>query len=173
MMFKRDRKTIICDAEKCTGCEICEFACSIEHDDVFQQMHSRIKRVRIEPIINFAISCQFCKDPACVRVCPQKALSQDDATGRILVDENKCDGCAFCIKACPFGAIIINMRNNKAQMCDQCYEREDGPACVQYCPKEALIFTTLEAYADEKRFDSVEKLLKEYAEIGELESQAK
>ncbi|MHC1591384.1 MAG: 4Fe-4S dicluster domain-containing protein [Candidatus Helarchaeales archaeon] len=172
-MFKRDRKTIICDADKCTGCEICEFACSIEHEDVFQQMHSRIKRIRIEPVINFALTCQFCRDPPCVASCPQKALTQDEATGRIIVDDNKCDGCAFCIKACPFGAISINMRTDKAQMCDQCHDREEGPACVQYCPKEALVFMTLEEYAAQKRAESVERLLREYAEIGELEGQAK
>lgn len=171
-MFKRDRKTVICDADLCTGCEICEFACSVMHDDVFQQMHSRIKRVRIEPVVNFSITCQFCKDAPCVRVCPEKSLTQDEDTGRIIVDDNKCDGCAFCIKACPFGAIHIDMRNEKARICDQCFEEEEGPQCVKYCPKEALEFTTLEAFSDDKRRDSVEKLLREYAQIETLESGA-
>lgn len=161
-MFKRDRKTIICDAEKCTGCEICEFVCSLTHEKVFQPYHSKIRRLRIEPIINFAITCQFCKDPPCIGSCPQKALTQDEKTGIIRIDENKCDGCGFCIKACPFGAIKMHLKKEKVIICNQCEGIEGGPQCVKLCPREALEHTTLDAYADKVSKGAVEKLLKAY-----------
>ena len=72
------QKHIIVDPDKCTGCEICEFVCSQVHTGAFNPYFSRIKAIRIEPIINFALGCQFCKDPPCVAVCPWKALEKDE-----------------------------------------------------------------------------------------------
>ncbi len=167
-LLKKDRKTIICDPDKCTGCEICEFVCSLVHEQEFNPYHANIRRVRIEPILNFALSCQFCKDPACIRACPQKALTQDDKTGRIIIDDAKCDGCAHCIKACQFGAVHMDLREEKARMCDQCKDIElngqTGPQCVIYCPKEALEFTSLESFSDKVARKSVEMLLNAYLE---------
>ncbi|MHA1767991.1 MAG: 4Fe-4S dicluster domain-containing protein [Promethearchaeota archaeon] len=167
-LLKRDRKVIICDPDKCTGCEICEFVCAAVHHNSFNPYYSNIRRIRIEPILNFALTCQFCKDPPCVRSCPEKALTQDEKTGRIIIDDAKCDGCAHCIKACPFGAIHIDLIDEKARMCDQCKDIEingqTGPQCVIYCPKEALEFTTLESYSDKVARKSVETLLKSYLE---------
>ena len=45
-------KFIVCDPDKCVGCQICEFACSAVKEGVFQPLFSRIRTVRIEPVRN-------------------------------------------------------------------------------------------------------------------------
>ncbi len=99
---------IIVDPNLCSGCEIfvqfdrkrktCESVCSFVHDGEFNPINTRIHRVRIEPVLNVALACQKCDDAPCVRSCPEKALEQDKETGSIIVDDDKCNGCAFCIK---------------------------------------------------------------------------
>ena len=106
---------IIVDPNLCTGCEIfnlfdrrrktCESVCSFVHDGEFNPINTRIHRVRIEPILNVALACQKCDDAPCVRACPQKALEQNKETGSIIVDDDKCNGCAFCIKLESFSLI--------------------------------------------------------------------
>ncbi|MBD3350785.1 MAG: hypothetical protein GF364_04785, partial [Candidatus Lokiarchaeota archaeon] len=54
------------DPRRCIGCEICESVCAFAHDEVFNPINSRINRIRIEPVINNAMSCLKCKDPDCV-----------------------------------------------------------------------------------------------------------
>jgi carbon-monoxide dehydrogenase iron sulfur subunit len=156
------QKVLIVDAEKCTGCEVCEFACSMEHEGAFNPVHARIRAIRIEPVINMAIGCQFCLDAPCVNACPYKALTKTEDTGIIKVDGDKCVGCGFCIRACDFGAICFNLKTEKVQICDLCKDRQGKPgepACVEYCPKECIEYTTLEAFAQKARKGSVNKLL--------------
>ncbi|MFX1297178.1 MAG: 4Fe-4S dicluster domain-containing protein [Promethearchaeota archaeon] len=160
------QKVLVVDAEKCTGCEVCDFVCSIEHDGVFQPLHARIRSIRIEPVINIAIGCQFCLDAPCVHACPYKALEKTEDTGIIKVDEDKCTGCGFCIRACDFGAICFNLKSEKVQICDLCKDRTDKPgepACVEYCPKECIELTTLEAFSQKVRKKAVNKLLESIA----------
>jgi carbon-monoxide dehydrogenase iron sulfur subunit len=165
-MAKALQKVLVVDAEKCTGCEVCEFVCAMEHDGVFQPLHARIRAIRIEPVINMAIGCQFCADAPCVHACPYKALTRSEETGIINVDEDACVGCGFCIRACDFGAISFNLKTEKVQICDLCANREDKPgepACVEYCPKECIELTTLEAFSQKTRKKAVNKLLESIA----------
>ncbi|MEA3459530.1 MAG: 4Fe-4S dicluster domain-containing protein, partial [Chloroflexota bacterium] len=90
---------IVCDPDKCTGCRMCELACSMAQEGAFAPLLSRIRNVRIEPVIQMTVSCQLCKDPPCVIACPRKALSQSEETGIIIVDEDLCNGCGWCIEA--------------------------------------------------------------------------
>ncbi len=151
---------IVCDPEKCTGCRICELACSIAKEGTFAPLLSRIRNVRIEPIVMMTISCRLCQDPPCVIACPRKALSQSPETGIILVDEDLCDGCGWCIEACPFGAISLNPATKVVVICDLCQDLEE-PQCVKYCPKEALSLSTTEMVAQKARKEAVTKLLEE------------
>ncbi|MBD3188768.1 4Fe-4S dicluster domain-containing protein, partial [Candidatus Bathyarchaeota archaeon] len=103
----------------------------------------------------------FCTDPPCVEVCPQKCMERDEKTGVIHVDEDKCDGCSFCIKACPFGAIALHTESQKAIMCDLCESTDAGePQCVIYCPKEAIQVKSVTGLAQESRKTQVLALLK-------------
>lgn len=154
---------IVCDPDKCTGCRMCELACSMAQEGVFAPLLSRIRNVRIEPIVQMTISCRLCRDAPCVISCPRQALSQSEETGVIIIDEDKCDGCGWCIEACPFGAIAINPTTKVVVICDLCQDF-DEPQCVKYCLKEALSLSTTEMVAQKARRDVVTRLLEELLE---------
>jgi len=142
---------IACDAEKCVGCQICEYVCSYNKTGEFNTFRSRIRTVREHKILMTAVACRTCEDAPCVIACPRDALTQDPETGVIRVDAARCDGCAWCIEACDFGAISINPRTKLAEMCDLCQDEEDGPLCVKWCPKEALEVTIPDRRAQRTR----------------------
>ncbi|HEX9208308.1 MAG TPA: 4Fe-4S dicluster domain-containing protein [Steroidobacteraceae bacterium] len=94
--------------------------------------------------------CNQCAHPPCVQVCPVGATFQTK-DGVVLVDEDRCIGCRYCIQACPYGARYLNPRTRTADKCTFCYHRiTQGllPACVEVCPTEARIFGDLRAKAD-------------------------
>ena len=152
---------VICDPTKCIGCRMCEYACSATKTGAFDPSLSRIRVVRIEPITMTAISCRLCEDAPCVLACPRDALSRSAVNGTILVDEDKCDGCGWCVEACDFGAIILNPVLRHAEICDLCVNEEGGPQCVTYCPKEALSLATPEVLRQRARRDVVARLMEE------------
>jgi Fe-S-cluster-containing dehydrogenase component len=158
---KRMHKILAVDPRRCVGCEICESVCSMVHDNEFNPINSRIQRVRIEPVVNNAMNCQICYEPDCVKGCQIRALSKDADTGRINIDYNKCDGCAACVRACPYGAIVIHSKNKKAIVCDFCENTpEKEPQCVAFCPKGAIFIEEIDADLNEDRLDTQMKILK-------------
>jgi TPP-dependent indolepyruvate ferredoxin oxidoreductase alpha subunit len=124
-----------CDPEKCVGCVICEYACSLEKEKVFNPVKSRIRAIRLDPLSNMAIACRACKEAPCVVACPENALAQSTETGVVTVDEAKCNGCGWCIEACEYGAITLHPHKQKVIVCDLC---NGEPECVQFCPEGAL-----------------------------------
>lgn len=85
--------------------------------------------------------CMHCLDPACMKVCPQKAISIVD--GAVVRDYGKCAGCQYCASACPFHVPKYNTKINKETKCSMCAERvAEGmlPACVKACVTGALQF---------------------------------
>ena len=155
------RSFIICDPDKCLGCQICEFVCSAVKEKSIDPLLSRIRMVNLEPTGSMAIACVLCEDPSCVRSCPRNALRRDEKTGVITVDEVRCNGCGWCLNACPFGAIGFDLIKKIVTICDLC----DGePECVKYCPFEgALTFSTIDEMTHKYRREAFRKLLKELA----------
>ena len=130
-------KSIVVDKDKCTGCRVCEYVCSVHHCGAFNPSRSHIHVIRVYPHTNAAYACRFCDDTPCIASCPhQGAMVQDPETGVIKINDELCDGCDKCMKACERGSVILD--NKKARMCDLCGDREGGPACVEWCPEEAL-----------------------------------
>ncbi|MBD3228353.1 MAG: 4Fe-4S dicluster domain-containing protein [Candidatus Lokiarchaeota archaeon] len=158
------KKMLIVDPEKCTGCETCEFVCSAVHMGVFNPYYSRIRSIRIEPTINYALGCQFCENPPCEAICPWNALERDEETGIMRLDEDKCVGCGFCVRACDFGAISMSLKDELIFICDQCEEFDDGPQCVKFCPEDAISFELLETHAQKGRIEATKRLLAEIKE---------
>ena len=150
------RKFVSVDPSKCTGCGICEYACVLEKEEnIVNPIHSRIRVVRMTPLFNFALACRFCEDAKCVTACPEKALSQSEQTGIIMVKENKCKGCDWCIQACPHGGITIHSDTGIAVTCDLC---NGEPKCIESCPEEALELVCTDDDAEKRFGDALEKL---------------
>jgi carbon-monoxide dehydrogenase iron sulfur subunit len=144
------RKFVSVDPGKCIGCGLCEYACTVEKGEgIWNPIRSRIRVVRMAPVFNFALTCRGCNDAKCVKACPERALSQSEATGLLIVDETKCKGCDWCVQACDHGGITIHADTGKAIACNLC---EGEPACVNACPEEALEIVESDEAA-EKRFN--------------------
>jgi len=89
--------------------------------------------------------CNQCDNPPCVQVCPVGATFKTE-DGVIIVDENRCIGCRYCIQACPYGARYLHPEKQTADKCTFCYHRITKdllPACVEVCPTQARIFGDL------------------------------
>lgn len=136
-----EKKIIVCDMDKCTGCELCEYACSVYRDKAINWNRARIRHIRIEPVYDIAIVCRKCESPECVRACPREAITTA-GDGSVRIDDVKCNGCGWCVEACDFGALKVDEETNLAYTCDFC-SGLDQPKCVEVCPFEALEFTTL------------------------------
>jgi len=150
------------DTDKCVGCRICEYVCSMEKEKLFNPTKSRIRTVRIYPNINASLTCRLCEDAPCVVACPRKALEQSTENGIILINKDKCNGCGWCIEACDFGAITLDSDKKIVKICDLC----DGkPKCVEWCPEEALELTSRDVLAQKARVDSLKRLLKASLEV--------
>ena len=129
-------KSLVVNPDKCTGCRLCELACSYRHFKVMNPARSRIHVVRRpHEAIDTPIFCLQCG--LCISACPFNALSRDLKTGAIKVDESKCTGCGECVHVCPYGAATIDPVNRKALICDLC---GGDPECVKVCPENALLF---------------------------------
>jgi carbon-monoxide dehydrogenase iron sulfur subunit len=115
------------------------------------------------PLTNLAVTCRHCEDPACVAACPKEALTQEESSGIIMVNEDACNGCAWCISACQFGAMMIHPEKKVVFTCDSCKELGE-PQCVKWCPEEALTFVTAQTLAQKSRISAVKNLFQEAKE---------
>jgi tetrathionate reductase subunit B len=89
--------------------------------------------------------CNHCDEPPCIPVCPVGATFQRK-DGIVVVDGDRCVGCAYCVQACPYDARFINHDTGKADKCTFCAHRVDAgllPACVETCVGGARIFGDL------------------------------
>lgn len=151
--------------DRCVQCHACEVACKSWNG---VEMGIRWRRVidvwngQFPKVTNLTISysCMHCAKPACVEVCPEKAISKRVEDGIVVVDQRKCIGCRTCGTACPFH-IPQYGRTGAMQKCNMCLERwEQGkqPSCVATCPGEALRFGTMEDLMAMSATKSAEKL---------------
>jgi Fe-S-cluster-containing hydrogenase component 2 len=131
----------------CTGCHSCELVCSLVHDGVTGPCHGRIKLQlgNVKTMYHQIMSCQQCEDHPCYDCCPKKDSAMCvDNNGIVYINEKECIGCGKCVKNCKFTPSRINLikskdkTKRKAKKCDLCRNREEGPACVQYCPARCL-----------------------------------
>ena len=131
--------------ERCVGCEVCVLACSSHHEGVASRSLSRIRNDfdALAPTFYYPKLCLQCDYPECYFACPLKdeALCIDAETGVRYINEDKCVGCGICVDACPFDPPRISIDKGRmvALKCDLCRDRENGPACVEFCQTGALM----------------------------------
>ncbi|WP_428966896.1 4Fe-4S dicluster domain-containing protein [Micromonospora fluostatini] len=84
--------------------------------------------------------CKHCTHAACLDVCPTGSLFRTEF-GTVVVQEDICNGCGYCISACPYGVIDQRREDGRAWKCTLCYDRLGAgltPACAQACPTESI-----------------------------------
>jgi formate dehydrogenase iron-sulfur subunit len=89
--------------------------------------------------------CKHCTSAACLEVCPTGALFRTEF-GTVVVQEDVCNGCGYCVPACPFGVIDRRQDDGRAFKCTLCYDRLKGgmePACAHACPTDSIQFGEL------------------------------
>ena len=156
---------ILYDSSKCTACKGCQVACkqwnqlpSPLTNDEYTYTKSFQAPLDLAPntwlIINFSEedkeigidwnfmrnSCFHCTEAACEMACPVGAISHKD-NGAVVIDQEKCIGCRYCVASCPFEVPRWDEAKNKTFKCWQCFDRTSAgrkPACVSTCPTGAL-----------------------------------
>jgi formate dehydrogenase iron-sulfur subunit len=90
--------------------------------------------------------CKHCTHAACLDVCPTGALMRTEF-GTVIVQEDVCNGCGYCIPACPYGVIDQRKEDGRAWKCTLCYDRLGAgmePACAKACPTDSIQFGPLD-----------------------------
>jgi Fe-S-cluster-containing dehydrogenase component len=165
------------DIAKCIGCGRCMAACATENDvpqpyfvrtwveryvmkndgeTVVQAINADGEQTgqavsEHDVLRSFFVPklCNHCDHPPCVQVCPVGATFKTEE-GVIIVDDERCIGCRYCIQACPYGARYLHPERNTADKCTFCYHRITKgllPACVEVCPTQARVFGDLNTTA--------------------------
>lgn len=98
-------------------------------------------------------SCKHCNDAGCLNACPVNAIIRTDL-GNVIVQEDTCIGCKYCVAACPFGVIAYSGKTGTTHKCTLCNDRIHnglGTACAKACPTGSILFgevADLKAKAD-------------------------
>jgi formate dehydrogenase iron-sulfur subunit len=90
--------------------------------------------------------CKHCTHAACLDVCPTGALVRTEF-GTVVVQEDICNGCGYCVPACPYGVIDKRESDGRMWKCTLCYDRisvGQEPACAKACPTDSIQFGELD-----------------------------
>jgi Fe-S-cluster-containing hydrogenase component 2 len=122
------------DVNLCTGCQSCVMVCSLVKDGVFSPSKSRIHiNMNESKCLNVPTVCEHCLEPLCLPACPVNAITRDEESGIVKIDEQACTSCGKCRDACPFDAIRVE--GGTAIKCDLC---GGDPECIKVCYPYAL-----------------------------------
>jgi formate dehydrogenase iron-sulfur subunit len=160
------------DSTLCIGCKACEVACkewnqipsdgfdwrAMSYDNTGQLGHSTWRHVKFvengavpgfggnaPEIFAWGFSsdvCKHCENAGCLEACPTGAIVRTEFGG-VYIQPDVCNGCAYCVVACPFGVVERNPHDGRAFKCTFCYDRQlEGlkPACATACPTESIKF---------------------------------
>ena len=90
--------------------------------------------------------CKHCHNAPCLEACPTGALFRTEFD-TVVVQQDICNGCGYCVPACPFGVVDLSPLDGKAHKCTLCYDRLKGglePACAKACPTDSIQFGEVE-----------------------------
>jgi len=165
------------DTSVCIGCKACEVACkqwngvpAAEHLDLLGMSHDNTGALganawrhvafveQSKPVdlgmpavdglrwLMASDVCKHCTHAGCLDVCPTGALFRTEF-GSVVVQQDICNGCGYCVSACPYGVIERRPGDGRAQKCTLCYDRLSGglePACAKACPTDSIQFGELD-----------------------------
>jgi formate dehydrogenase iron-sulfur subunit len=121
--------------------------------------------------------CKHCTHAACLDVCPTGSLFRTEF-GTVVVQEDICNGCGYCVPACPFGVLdkrhlarkpddvplalplVGKKEDGRVWKCTLCYDRLKGghePACAKACPTDSIQFGEVDELRERAR-ERLEKL---------------
>jgi formate dehydrogenase iron-sulfur subunit len=171
------------DTTLCIGCKACEVACKqwnnlpadgldllgTSYDNTGSLGHATWRHVKFveqtqpdgEPRWLFLSDiCKHCERAGCLEACPTGAIARTEF-GTVLIQHDICNGCKYCVPACPYGVITTDeVGDGKAHKCTLCVDRLAGglePACAKVCPTDSIQFGPLDELRDRAR-DRVETL---------------
>ncbi|MGH9265022.1 MAG: 4Fe-4S dicluster domain-containing protein [Acidimicrobiales bacterium] len=170
----QERVGFFTDTSICIGCKACEVACkewNLVPDDGLELLgmsydntgmlgadtwrhvafieQARPAAVDGEAGVRWLMSsdvCKHCTHAACLDVCPTGSLFRTEF-GSVVVQQDICNGCGYCIPACPYGVIDQREGDGRAWKCTLCYDRLRGglePACATACPTDSIQFGPLD-----------------------------
>ena len=168
------RYGMLIDLSLCVGCNACTIACKVSNVTPKGVFFTHVDKVETGKFPNtqsifFPRACMQCADAPCVTVCPTNATYKR-SDGIVMVDQDKCIGCRYCVAACPYGARTYlkqiqsyfesdegtsqfeqdgyaQYQVGTVAKCEFCAKRVDQsylPACVQTCPAVARHFGDLD-----------------------------
>jgi formate dehydrogenase iron-sulfur subunit len=177
---QRERVGFFTDTSLCIGCKACEVACKewnqvpedgldflgLSMDNTGALGASTWRHVAFieqqvqDPAdaMRWLMSsdvCKHCTHAACLEVCPTGSLFRTEF-GTVVVQPDICNGCGYCVPACPFGVLDRRPDDGRVHKCTLCYDRlqEDRePACAKACPTDSIQFgelSVLQRHADER-----------------------
>ena len=161
------RYGMLINTKKCVGCYACRVACQmvngLESDEAFIKFDEMEQGVYPNVYAEVVpVQCMHCEDAPCEAVCPTHATYTTDS-GVVLVDEERCIGCKYCMAACPYQVRVHNEKTGTVDKCRFCTVSAETTgtkmcSCVDACLTGARIFGDLD--------DSDSEISKEIARTG-------
>lgn len=145
------RYGMLINTKKCVGCYACRMACQminkLEPEEAFIS-YKEIEQGTYPSVYaeTVPVQCMHCENAPCQQVCPTHATYTTDS-GVVLVDEEKCIGCKYCMMACPYGVRSWNAAEKCAEKCTLCghlTSQDKLPACVKSCAAGARFYGDLD-----------------------------
>lgn len=148
-MADKKRYGFVIDLSRCIDCRACLVACSVENEVPMNHTRIWVHDLGLQGAFpdlqrTFApYNCMHCENPPCTEVCVSGATYKDPDNGLVLVDQEACIGCGFCVDACPYNARYLDEARGVVDKCNACAQRlEVGlqPACVATCVGGSRMF---------------------------------
>ena len=161
------------DTTLCIGCKACEVACkqwnqlpmdnfgwtgnsydntgdlgatTWRHVAFVEQMGDGARPAVMQPFqsdwLMMSDICKHCVNAGCLEACPTGSIIRTPFD-TVVIQQDICNGCGYCVPACPFGVPELSTTDHKAHKCTLCYDRlVDGlePACAKACPTDSIQF---------------------------------
>jgi tetrathionate reductase subunit B len=152
MMATKKHYGFVIDVARCIDCRACLVACSVENRVPMNQTRIWVQDLGVQgdyPVLQHSFvpyNCMHCENPPCVEVCVSSATYKNPDNGLVLVDQDACIGCGFCVDACPYKVRYLDEKRGVVDKCNGCIQRVEvgqSPACVATCVGGSRMFGDL------------------------------